>query len=239
MAPVPTLGILMLQGKMAQVAGCMACEQTFPYAVVRKVVEGSTTPRSQADAEAMLPLYVKAAHDLETAGISVITANCGLIALMQDELARAVTVPVVTSAMLLAPALHRMLGPERKIGLLTFFPEALGEKNYRASGWSSADIPVVVGGVSAYPSWLEFLETKEVGPELRRRLRDDLVTVANEIMEREPDVGAFISECTMLPAVLQDVRDVTGRPVYDILTALDWAMSGYLRPAAMSPGPPS
>ena len=37
----PPLGILMLEGKMADVPGCMACEATFPYPVVRKVVRGS------------------------------------------------------------------------------------------------------------------------------------------------------------------------------------------------------
>jgi len=39
----------MLQGKMADVPGCMACEDTWPYPVVRKVVEGRSNDEIGAD----------------------------------------------------------------------------------------------------------------------------------------------------------------------------------------------
>ncbi|HYG62189.1 MAG TPA: hypothetical protein VEL74_06385, partial [Thermoanaerobaculia bacterium] len=52
------LGILMLDGKMADVAGCMASSATFPYPVVRRVVPGAGPPGSAADVEALLPLYL-------------------------------------------------------------------------------------------------------------------------------------------------------------------------------------
>jgi hypothetical protein len=224
------LGILMLEGKMADVPGCMACEATFPYPVVRHVVRGSRTPLSAEEAWAMLPLYVEAARELEAMGVGAITANCGLIALMQKELAATVRVPVVTSALLLAPAIHRLVGG-RRIGILTFFTHAVGERNYNASGWSSGEIPVALGGVGDSEAWLEFLRTKEVGPELRARLEADLLAVVKTMLAEHPDIGAFVSECTMLPACLQKVREEVGLPVYDILTALDLAVAGSYRPA--------
>ncbi|NKE57585.1 aspartate/glutamate racemase family protein [Lentzea sp. PSKA42] len=196
------LGILMLEGKMADVPGCMASAETFGYPVIRHVVRGSRTPRSQEEAEAMLPLYVEAARELEAKGATVITANCGLIALLQDELSAAVTVPVVTSSLALVPAVSKLVGG-RPIGVLTFFTEAVGERNFRASGWSSADIPVVLGGVGKHPSWLEFLETKEVTPALREQMRRDLLSVVEDMLAREPSLGAIVCECTMLPAVLE------------------------------------
>jgi hypothetical protein len=226
----PPLGILMLEGKMADVPGCMACEATFPYPVVRHVVRGSRTPLSAAEAEAMLPLYVEAARELERLGVGAITANCGLIALLQKELAAAVRVPVVTSGLLLVPALHRMVGGGR-IGILTFFTHAVSEKNYNASGWSAEDIPVALGGVGEHESWLEFLRTKEVPDSLRVRLEADLLAVVRGMLAAHPDITAFVSECTMLPACLQKVREEVGLPVYDILTALDVAMAGHYRPA--------
>ena len=230
----PPLGILMLEGKMAQVPGCMACEATFPYPVIRHVVKGSRTPLSAAEAEAMLPLYQAAAVELERRGVAAITANCGLIALLQRELAEAVRVPVVTSALLLVPAVHRMTGG-RRVGILTFFPAAVGERNYNASGWSSRDIPVALAGVGASEAWLEFLRTKEVPDDLRRRLEADLLAVARGLLAEHPDVGAFVAECTMLPACLQTLRDAIGLPVYDILNLLDFAMAGRHRPAAALP----
>lgn len=226
----PALGILMLEGKMADVPGCMACAATFPYPVVRMVVPGSRTPLSADEAWAMLPLYVAAARELERAGVSVITANCGLIALMQRELAAAVRVPVVTSALLLVPTLSRMAGG-RRIGILTFFTHAVGERNFAAAGWSGADIAVAVGGVGERASWLEFLRTKEVPPELRDRLTADLLEVVRGMLAEHPDIAAFVSECTMLPACLPAVREAVGLPIHDVLTALDFAMTGTWRPA--------
>lgn len=231
----PPLGILMLEGKMADVPGCMACEATFPYPVVRKVVRGSRTPLSAEEAWAMLPLYVEAARELEREGVAAITANCGLIALMQKELAAAVSVPVVTSALLMVPDLHRLVGG-RRIGILTFFTHAVGERNYNASGWSSDDIPIALGGVGDSEPWLTFLRTKEVPPDLREQLTADLLAVVRGLLAEHPDIGAFVSECTMLPACLQAVREEVGVPVYDILTQLDLAMSGSFRPAHATAG---
>jgi hypothetical protein len=225
------LGILMLEGRMADVPGCMACEATFPYPVVRHVVAGSRTPLTAEEAWAMLPLYVAAAGELARSGVAAITANCGLIALMQRELAATVPVPVVTSALLLVPAIHRMIGG-RRIGILTFYTEAVGERNYNASGWSSQQIPVALDGVGEFESWREFLRTKEVPEPLYARLSADLVTVARRLVARHPDLGALVSECTMLPACLEAVRTEVGLPVYDILTALDLAMAASYRPAA-------
>jgi maleate cis-trans isomerase len=229
------LGILMLEGKMADVPGCMACEATFDYPVVRQIVRGSRTPLSAAEAWSMLPLYIDAARALEGRGVAAITANCGLIALMQKELAAAVRVPVVTSALLMVPDLHRLLGG-RRIGILTFFTSALSERNYNASGWSSRDFPIALGGVGEHESWLTFLRTKEVPPELRERMTADLLAVVRGMLAEHPDIGAFVSECTMLPACLQAVRDAIGLPVYDVLTQLDLAMSGSWRPAGRRMG---
>ncbi|HEX4954541.1 MAG TPA: aspartate/glutamate racemase family protein [Thermoanaerobaculia bacterium] len=230
LASRPPLGILMLAGKMSLEPGCMASEATFPYPVVRRVVAGSSTPRTADDAKAMLPLYIDEARRLEQEGVGAITANCGLIALMQKELASSVKVPVVTSALLMVPLVAKLI-PGRRVGILTFFTDAVGEDNYRACGWSSAEIPIALGGVGESEGWKEFLRTKEVPPALRTVLERDLVAVARGLLEQHPDIGAFVSECTMLPTCLEAVRREIGLPVWDILTALDLAMSGSYRPA--------
>lgn len=231
----PTLGILMLEGKMSVVKGMMASDETFPYRTIRHVVAGARTPRTAEDALAMLPLYQEGAKTLVSEGADVITANCGLIALLQEELAATVDVPVVTSSLLSVPTVARLIGPQRRVGILTFFGDAVGERNYNASGWSSSAFPVSVGGVDPSEAWLEFLETKEIGSDLRERLRDDLMAVVEKMLDREPEIGALVSECTMLPAVLDDVREEVPVPIYDILTTLDWALSGLRRAGTRAP----
>lgn len=225
-----TLGVLMLEGKMADVPGLMKCEQTFPYRVRRLVVAGATTPFTPQEAEALLPRYVAAAQQLERDGVRVITANCGLMALLQDRVAAAVRVPVVLSSLLAVPAVARMIAPQRRVGVLTFFTDAVGERNFRASGWSSEQFPVSVAGVGHCESWRQFLQTKEIGDELRPRLEADLLAEIDGLLRREPDIGALVCECTMLPAVLNDLRPRLPVPVFDLLTVLDWALSAFDRP---------
>ena len=224
-----TLGVLMLDGKMADVPGLMKNEETFPYPVRRMTVPGAKTPFTPEDAEALLPLYVTAAQELENLGVSVITANCGLMALVQQEAAAAVRIPVVLSSLVAVPAIARMIAPGRRIGVLTFFDAAIGERNFAACGWSSDEYPVSVAGVGHCDSWRQFLETKEIDAELRPRLREDLRAVIGDLLRGEPDIGALVSECTMLPAVLPDLRPELPVPVFDILTVLDWAVSAFER----------
>jgi aspartate/glutamate racemase len=218
------LGILTLAGKMADVPGCMACVDTFPYPVLRHVVTGSATPFDQESALAMLPAYVHAARELEDAGVDAITANCGLIAMIQQPLAAAVGVPVVTSALLMVPQVSRIIGG-RPVGVLTFF--AVDERNFQACGWSSEDFPAVVRGVGKHESWLRFLRDKEIGDADRSEMRDDLARTLAELTDA--GVGAIVCECTMIPAVLDELRSELPVPVYDVLTLLDWTMSGFER----------
>lgn len=227
----PTLGILVLEGKMADVPGCMVCPDTFPYPVTRKVVPGAATPRTPEDAEALLPNYIETAQQLEQEGVAAITANCGLMALLQDELADSVGVPVVLSSLLAVPTVARMRGSGQRVGILTFYEDAVGEANFRASGWSRDTYPVSVAGVSQYDSWQEFLRTKEMDEELRAQAGRDLLVTIEGLLARERDIGALVSECTLLPAVIQDLREEVPVPIYDILTVLDWAVSGFHRPA--------
>lgn len=229
MRGAPQVGILMLEGKMADVPGCMACEATFGYAVRRLVVPGALAPRTPEDAREMLSDYVSAARELERQGVRVITANCGLMALLQQQVAAAVRVPVVLSSLVAVPTVAGMIGSERRVGILTFYADAVQEQNFAACGWSSSEFPVTVAGVSHHESWRTFLQTKETPEPLYTRLRDDLLGTILELLECEPDIGALVSECTMLPAVLDDLRRLVPVPIYDILTVLDWASSGFRR----------
>jgi hypothetical protein len=200
--------------------------------VVRRVVPGARPPASPAAAEALLPSYLAAARELEREGVAVLTENCnGLVALLQPRLAAALSVPVITSALLMVPQVHRML-PSRRIGILAFDAGAVGEEVYAACGWSAREIPVAVGAVAHSDAWQEFLRTKEIPDRLRPRLEADLVAVGRRMVAENPDLGAFVCECTLLPPACQALRDALGLPVFDILNLLDLAMRGRFRPPA-------
>jgi hypothetical protein len=229
----PRLGILLLEGRMAEVPGCMAAAESFPYPVRYRVVPGSRPPRSAADVEALAPRYVAAARALAAEGVDVVSENCnGLMVLLQERLAAAAGVPVVTSALLFAPEILRLL-PGRRLGILAFDAAAVTPGVLAACGLAAA--PIAVGEVARSAAWQEFLRTKEIPAALRPRLEADLVAVGRSMVEEWPDIGAFVGECTLLPPCSQALRDALGLPVYDILTVLDLAVAGRFRPAAMPP----
>jgi len=231
----PRLGILLLEGRMAQVPGCMASPETFPYPVRYRTVRGAWPPRDRAEAEALAPLYAVAARELVADGVDVVSENCnGLMVLVQDRLAAAVPVPVVTSALLLAPELHRLI-PGRRLGILAFHAEAVTPEVLRACRLDG--VPVAVGGVAGSAAWEEFLRTKEIPGALRPRLEADLIAAGRRMIEAHPDIGAFVCECTLLPPCSQALREALGLPVYDILTVLDLAVAGRFRPSAAAAPP--
>jgi hypothetical protein len=222
--------MLLLEGKMAQVPGCLACPATFPYPVRYRVVAGSRPPADRKAVEAMAPLYEAAAKELAAEGVDAITENCnGLMVLLQERLAAAVPVPVVTSALLFAPEVHRLM-PSRRLGILAFHPEAVIPEVLHACGLDG--VPIAVGGVAGSAAWHEFLRTKEIPDRLRPELAADLIAVGRRMVEEHPDLGAFVSECTLLPPCSEDLRRALGLPVYDILTVLDLVVSGRFRPPA-------
>jgi len=220
------LGVLLLEGRMAEVPGCLACEASFPYPVVHRVVAGSRPPRQLEDVAALRPLYVAAARDLAGQGVAAITDNCnGRLVLLQRALAEAVAVPVVTSALLLVPSLARLL-PGRRIGILAFDERDVGDWHYQACGFSSTEVPLAVAGVAASGAWRSFLATKEAPLARLRQMEADLVAAAGGLHRLHPDLGALVVECTLLPPAAQAVRDALGLPVYDILSLVDAVMAG-------------
>jgi hypothetical protein len=213
---------------MAEVPGCMASPKTFPYPVRHRVVAGARPPQDRAAVEALAPLYLEAARELEREGVDVLTENCnGLMVFLQERLAAAVKVPVVTSALLLAPEIHRLM-PARRLGILAFHPEAVTPEVLAACGLDG--VPIAVGGVAGSPAWHEFLRTKEIPDALKPRLAADLIAVGRRMLDEHPDLGAFVSECTLLPPCSDDLRRALGLPVYDILTVLDLVVAGRFRP---------
>jgi hypothetical protein len=148
---------------------------------------------------------------------------------LQQRLAEAVPVPVITSSLLMVPQIHRMM-PARRLGILAFHPESVNEEVYNACGWSAQEIPVAAGGIAGSEAWHEFLRTKEIPDTLRPRLEGDLIDLGRRMVAENPDIGAFVCECTLMPPANQALRDALGLPVYDILNLLDLAMRGLFRP---------
>jgi Asp/Glu/hydantoin racemase len=220
-----TLGVVMLDTRFPRLRGDIGNATTFDRPVLYRVVAGASPERVVvARDRTLLAPFIAAARDLVAAGADAIATSCGFLALFQHEMERAVDVPVWTSSLLLVSALEAGLRGGQRVGIVTADAASLSADHLRAVG-AATDTPVEgLASASAFRHTL--LENRaELDPDEAGRAT---VAAALRLVERHPEVGAIVLECTNMPPYAAAVRAATGRPVHDITTLI----AARLAPAA-------
>jgi Asp/Glu/Hydantoin racemase len=220
------LGILMLDTRFPRPPGDVGNATTWPFPTQYRIVKGADTSRimGQEPDPTLLEPFVEAARDLEAHGVRAITTSCGFLAIFQRELAAAVSVPVLTSALLQVPIAARLLRPNQKVAVLTEQPH-LTERHFQGVGWSAQDVPVVLESLppdAIFP-------TVFIGNSLECDtdvLECEMVELARRTVRDHPEVGALVLECTNFVPYSQAMRRATGLPIYDLYTLVMWATLG-------------
>jgi len=211
------IGVICLDTSFTKIPGHIRNRATFGFPVVYHVVSGATPERVVTRPDpALLQPFIQAAVRLEAAGVSAITSACGFLALFQAELADAVRIPLYSSSLMQVPMVHRMLAAGRKVGILTASASSLSPAHLAGVGAES--VPVRIAGMAEQPEFREvILEGKrdDLDP---RRLRSEVLGVAEALLHGSPDVAALVLECTDLVPFAQDIQARTGVPVFDIVT---------------------
>jgi Asp/Glu/hydantoin racemase len=212
-----SVGILVLDTRFPRIVGDIGNARTFPFPVrYRRVTGADPDLVVRRGAEGLLPAFVQGAQELEREGVGAITTSCGFLVKYQQQLARAVRVPVFTSSLLLVPLVHRMLSPSGRVGIITVNAGTLTPEHLAAAGIGS-DVPLAVVGLEAEKEFTHVLLDDQ--PELDVDLaREEHVRVARRLVAEHPDVGAIVLECTNMPPYTADIQRETGRPVFDIVS---------------------
>jgi len=203
---------------------------TYEFPVRIKFIENYRAPKGKEEEWAgwNLPEYIRCAKELEEEGVCAITTNCGLTGTIQKELADAVNVPVFTSSLLLVPLIHRMLGKNKKVGILVSSAKYARAQNYRLLRSCGIDesIPYVLYGmdeseyVDVWNSQFrglspEYSDVMEYDP---KKVEQAVALTAKKMVSEHPDIGAIVLECTEMPLYAAAVREATGLPVFDSTT---------------------
>ncbi len=221
----PLLGVLMLDTRFPRPPGDIGCAETFPFPVAFRTVPGAAVREIVAPgarAARLLPDFVAAARALEADGVAAITTSCGFLAPMQADLAAAVSVPVLTSALMIGPALLAALGG-RRLGILTADAGQLGPEHLSAAGLDPARVEIA--GLQDAPAFRAAI--LEDGPTLdAEALAREVAEVCRALRDGHPDLGGILFECTNLPPYAAEARAASGLPVWSILDAVDLMLSG-------------
>jgi Asp/Glu/hydantoin racemase len=153
-------------------------------------------------------------------GIEAITTSCGFNAIFQQELASALDVPVFTSSLLQVPLVHKMLGPEKSIAVITAKKTALKTEHLRSVGITE-DMKLNILGMEDSPEWNKIFTSPDDDVDLDT-IADEVIATAREGLSKDKGIGAFVLECTDLPPFADQIRKELHIPVFDFITMMEY-----------------
>jgi aspartate/glutamate racemase len=215
--PDVSIGVISLDTAFTKIPGHMRNVSTFDFPVIYCVVPGATPQRVVTEADpTLLQPFIHAAQELQAHGARAITSACGFLALFQQELADAVSVPLYSSSLIQVPMVHRMIRHDRKVGLLVANKRTLTRRHLAAVGADA--VPVCVADMSTQREFREvILEARR--PDLDvARLELEVLSVIGQLAHDNQDMDAIVIECTDLVPFSYAIQSRTGLPVFDIVT---------------------
>jgi Asp/Glu/hydantoin racemase len=222
-----TIGLLMLESAFPRIPGDTGNASSFNYPIRLRPVKGADYRRLVLERDPkLLQPFIDASRELEAEGVRAITTNCGFLALFQRELAAALRVPVFTSSLMLVPMVSAMLGPNKKVGIMTVNGAALGEAHFNGVGWSAKDYPVVVYGMEHEPLFTKVFAENRLEVDFDQ-MEADMLSVARRLVAENADAGAIVFECTNMPPYAHAVQQAVGLPIFHIFSLIDMVFQSF------------
>ena len=223
------VGVLMTESRFPRIVGDAGNALTWPFPVLYRVVPGAGPGRvvREGSERELLEPFCSAAVELERAGVELITTMCGFLVLFQEQIASRVGVPFLSSSLLQVPWIASLLPPSRRVGVLTIERASLTAEHLAAAGIRPEHGAAIVGMEEAG----DHFRSAILGDELSLDVdvaRAEHERAARLLVERHPDVGAVVLECTNMPPYAGAVQDATGLHVYDVTTLVTWGAAGRL-----------
>jgi len=219
------VGILMLETRFPRIPGDMGNAETWPFAVLYKIVSGASPRRVVCHrAEGLLDEFLSAAGELVQFGADGITTTCGFLSLYQHQIAAHVGVPVATSSLMQIPLIERVLPPGKRVGVLTVSAANLTEEHLVAVG---ADPATPVVGTDSGSEFTRVMINDEERLDVAAAERD-ILAAGDALVSRHPDVGAVLLECTNMVPYARALSARLRLPVFSIYTFVTWFQSGLV-----------
>jgi hypothetical protein len=215
------VGILLLDCVAPFVPGSVGNASTYQRPVRYKTVPGLTVESLiSAPDDRVADTMVRCAQELGAEGARLITGNCGFMIRHQRAVQEAFSGLVALSSLLLAPMLLRSLPSRRALGIVTASARSL-EPELLALAGVPEDANVAVAGLDDSPAFTAaFIEC--TGELDRARVEAETVEVVTDLVERRPDVGAILLECSELPPYAAAVQAAVGLPVLDFISMIEF-----------------
>lgn len=221
------VGVLMLETNFPRPPGDIGHAHTWDFPVHMRAVGGASAQKVvHQDPRALFDAFVQVGRALVAQGCTGLTTSCGFLSLMQDDLKDALGVPFASSSLMQIPMIEAMLPANQQVGVLTISKESLSAAHLHAAG-ARDDVPVEgLPREGAFATAIfEDLPEMDV-----TACHAEMCEMAQRLVSKHETVGAIVLECTNMAPYAADIADITGRPVYSIVSFLNWFQAGLAPP---------
>ena len=197
---------------------------TYPFPVRMKAVRNLTNDRLFNNDPTIVEDILAAARSLvEDDGCRAICSACGFFGNYQQQVRKALDVPVAMSSLVQIPFIQGLLKPGQKIGVLTANKGSMTESLLRSCGVQDSSNLVIK----------DALATEEFATVVNMRgyfdntiAQQEIVDLALELIRENDDIGAILLECSDMPPYAAAIQAATQLPVFDFITLIRWLHSG-------------
>lgn len=226
------LGIILLNDAYPGFPGDVRNPSAFPYPIQYEIAEGVTNKTLVYDKNPgqCREAVIRAARKLESLGCRAVAAECGYFAFFQKDVADQVDIPVFMSSLLQVPFIQQVIGPKKKVGIICAQHQYLSEQHLMNVGIDPDSNYVIAGaqdeyGVTEFDNLWNPNKRPEVPEAYYDKAEEQMVNCARRFVDKNPDIGAIMLECTGMQPFARAVQREVELPVFSWGTLLDYAYS--------------
>ncbi len=194
---------------------------TYKYPVIMKAVEGLDAFQLFDNDTSVVDGLISTAKWLEMQGARAIIGACGFFGHFQKQVAEAVSVPVALSSMAQIPWVMSLLKKDQKIAVMSANGENIGEDMFKANNITEPERLIIKS--MRWKEHFSAIVQEDRGDCFENgEIKREVVEAARELVEKHPEIGAFVLECSDMPPYACDIQRAVQLPVFDFITLANW-----------------
>jgi hypothetical protein len=217
-------GVLMLDSTIPRLPGDPGHAETFSFPVRYGVIKDFPFEDLVEIRADHIDRVIKTAIDLQNEGVNFIVADCGLFSVFQREIADALTIPFIGSALTLLPLIDGFLPRHQKVGLITGDTRLL--KNEHLAAAAADPGRLVIRGMENSAEFQNVVinRAEKLDPDA---MQTGVLTAVDDLFRSGQAIGAVVLECPNLITFRSDIQDQFRVPVYDLVSLIEFFADGY------------
>ena len=200
---------------------------TYDFPVRMRAVPNLTNTRLfEADPTIVDDVISAAKHMVEFEGVRAICSACGFFGNYHKQVAEALDVPVAMSSLVQVPLIQSIIGPSKKIGILTANGGAMNDDLFHSCGIERTDGLIVQDtlGTEEFSAVVNMTGKFDNG-----KAKEEILECTRALMAQDDQIGAILLECSDMPPYAAAIQEESQLPVYDFITLINWLHNSVMQ----------